>query len=439
MTPAAPRRSRGRFAAWLIVLAAIMLTVGSTVALFLWLLDLVTRWQWQAPALLALLPIMGGISHALYKRAGGRASQGNTLLFAEMRTPSEGLPLRMAPLVLLGTLLTHLGGGSAGREGTALQIGGSLASSLDRWAGRFAPTRWRPSPDDQRLILRGGVAAGFGAVFGTPIAGAIFALEVLTDPVRTSRALLTALLICLTTALGADAVTLAWGITHTPYPLLTRAALGVEVADWRLLSKVLLAALCFGATGSLFSETAHRVTGLLQRHVSREWLHPILGGLLVVGATLMFGSRDYLGLGVLPPPGGHASIVTSFDPDADIPAWAALAKLGFTAITVGSGFKGGEVTPLFFMGSTLGHTLGSVLGAPIALFAALGLVAVFAAATRTPLACTTMGLELFGGEIALHLAAACLVASAVSGTWRIYPHLRRTAVSVRDAANTSHD
>jgi H+/Cl- antiporter ClcA len=146
-----------------------------------------------------------------------------------------------------------------------------------------------------------------------------------------------------------------------------------------------------------------------------------------------------LGLGVLPPPGGHASIVTSFDPTAAIPPWAALAKLGFTAVTVGSGFKGGEVTPLFFIGSTLGHTLGTVLDAPIALFAALGFVAVFAAATRTPIACIVMGLELFGSDVPLYLAVACIAASAVSGNWRIYAHLRRDAEPVRHAKRDTDD
>ncbi len=408
--------------AWLVILAVLVLTVGSAVALFLWLLDLVTRWQWQRPALLFLLPLLGLISHALYERAGGRASQGHTLLFREMLTPREGLPLRMAPLVLVGTLLTHLGGGSAGREGTALQIGGSLASSLDRLARRLAPSRWQPSPDKQRLILRCGVAAGFGAVFGTPLAGAVFALEVLTEPGVGVRSLLTTLLACLASALAADAVTLAWGIAHTPYPELTRAALGIGAADAGLLAKVLLAALGFGAAGVLFAAAAHAVARQLSTHVSRRWLHPVIGSVLVLSAVLLLDTRDFLGLGVLPPPGGQTSIVTSFDANAGIPAWAALAKIGFTAVTVGSGFKGGEVTPLFFVGSTLGHTLGSALGAPIALFAALGFVAVFAAATKTPLACTVMGLELFGGEMALYLALACFAARAVSGRLGVYAH-----------------
>lgn len=421
-------------AAWLVILPTLALAIGSGVALFLWLLDLVTRWQWQTPALLFLLPLTGLLSHVLYAKVGGRAGEGNALLFRELLTPRDGVPLRMAPLVLLGTLLTHLGGGSAGREGTAIQIGGSLASTLDRWGSRLSPSRWQPGEDEQRRLLRCGLAAGFGAVFGTPLAGALFALEVLTVARPTVRDLLT----CLLAALGADLVTSSWGIGHTAFPQLSLAALRIAAADPVLLAKVLVAALLFGVAGSLFAEAVHFVTRLLQRHTPRSWLHPVLGSLVVMGAVLLLGSRDYLGLGVLPPPGGEVSIVTSFDASASIPAWAALAKLGFTAVTVGSGFKGGEVTPLFFVGSTLGHSLALWLQAPVALFAGLGLVAVFAAATRTPLACTVMGLELFGVETALYLAVACFAASAVAGARRIYPHLRRAAAPVLHGAHDPH-
>jgi len=409
-------------AVWLVLLVALVLAIGSGVALFLWLLDLVTRWQWQTPALLFLLPIAGLLSYLLYQEFGGRANQGNALLFSEILSPRDGLPLRMAPLVLLGTLLTHMSGGSAGREGTALQIGGSLASTLDRWTRRLAPTRWQPDDQHQRLMLRAGVAAGFGAVFGTPWAGAFFALEVLTHPRLGLQQALTGLVICLLAAFGADAVTLAWGITHTAYPTLSRAALGIGAADPALVGKTLLAALGFGAAGLLFAEATHTVARQLSTRVSRRWLHPVFGSVLVIAAVLLLGTRDYLGLGVEPPPGGVVSIVTSFDANADVPAWAAFAKLGFTAVTVGSGFKGGEVTPLFFVGSTLGNTFGHLLHAPIALFAALGFVAVFAAATKTPLACTVMGLELFGGEMALYLGVACYAARAVSGRFSIYAH-----------------
>ncbi len=415
-------------AAWLVILPTLALAIGSGVALFLWLLDLVTRWQWQTPALLFLLPLTGLISHTLYEKVGGRAGEGNALLFRELLTPRDGVPLRMAPLVLLGTLLTHLGGGSAGREGTALQIGGSLASTLDRWGRRLSPSRWQPGDNAERLILRAGIAAGFGAVFGTPLAGALFALEVLRSPRPTGRQALSGLLVCLVAALGADAVTLSWGITHTAYPQLSRSALAIGPADPRLFAKVMLAALGFGAAGVLFAAATRMVDRQLRLHVTRRWLHPVLGSLVVIAAVLLLGTRDYLGLGVVPPPNGAVSIVSSFEADAAIPGWAAFAKLGFTAVTVGSGFKGGEVTPLFFVGSTLGHTVGHLLQAPVALFAALGFVAVFAAATKTPLACTIMGLELFGGEMALYLAVACFTAWAVSGRLGIYarPDERQT-------------
>lgn len=391
--------------------------VGSACALFLWLLDLCTRTRFAYPALLFALPV-GGIAVAwLYERLGKDASRGNNLIVDEIHEPGAGgVPLRMAPLVLIGTLLTHLFGGSAGREGTAVQMGGSLASGLARLL------RIR-EPAEIRLLLMTGVAAGFGGVFGTPVAGAVFALEVLVIG-RFSHG---ALFPCLVGGIVADQVCTAWGIAHTHYhiasvlPPDSPKHLAPLSAHW--FGATLVAGAIFGIVSRLFSEVTHGCV-----HVFRQWtpqplLRPVVGGLVVIALTLLLGTRDYLGLGVSAPDADAVTIQSAFHAGG-AHAWSWFWKVLFTAITLGSGFKGGEVTPLFFIGATLGNALAGWLGMPVDLVAALGFVAVFAGATNTPLACTVMGIELFGGEYAVYFAVACTTAYLYSGHTGIYQSQR---------------
>jgi H+/Cl- antiporter ClcA len=405
-------------ARWLVLIVPVAVLIGSAVALFLWSLDLVTAQRWSAPWLVWLLPLGGVAIGLLYHTAGRSAEGGNNLIVDEIHQPTVGVPARMAPLVLLGTLGTHLFGGSAGREGTAVQMGASIASTAarvlyDRLAAALA---WfRLDAADRRMLLQAGVAAGFGAVFGTPIAGAIFALEVLAI----GRMTYAALIPCLMASLIGDWATSAWGIHHTAYPLLRLDALGVGRLDPLLLVKVTVAAAAFGLASTLFAETTHGLARLFRRLAPVPWLRPALGGVLVLALMLLVGSRDYLGLGVTTADGTGVSIVNSFEPGGIAP-WSWALKLLFTAVTISTGFKGGEVTPLFFIGATLGHTLGAALDAPIALFAAIGFVAVFAGATNTPLACTIMGVELFGAEIGVYLATGCFLAYLFSGHSSIY-------------------
>jgi H+/Cl- antiporter ClcA len=313
----------------------------------------------------------------------------------------------MAPLILFGTLVTHLFGGSAGREGTAVQMGGSIASAFARWL--------RPGAEGVRVLLMAGVAAGFGAVFGTPLAGAVFAAEVLT----VGRVRYAALLPCLVAAFVADATCRAWGIEHTAYR--------VQFPDITalLLLKVLVAAVAFGAASRLFVALSHGMSAFTKKIIPCAPLRPALGGALVIELFLLAGTRDYLGLGVTGAPG--AITIASFFTSPEIHPWSWLWKLAFTVVTLGTGFKGGEVTPLFFIGAALGNVLAGVLGAPTDLFAAFGFVAIFAGATKTPLACTLMGIELFGAAYAVPLAAACFLACRASGRGGIYSAQRVAA------------
>ncbi len=390
-------------AKWLGIAVPVGLLIGTACALFLWALDQVTSLRWQNDWLLYYLPVGGVAVGVLYHHYGKSVEAGNNLLIDQIHRPGGGVPRRMMPLVLVGTLVTHLFGGSAGREGTAVQMGGSFASACAR--------RLKLNESDTQILLMVGIAAGFGGVFGTPFAGAIFAIEVLSIGKLHYRGILP----CLIAALAGNAGCLLWGIHHAQYHV---RAVGIHW-DGLFLGKVVLAAVLFGLASRLFSLSVHTVQRTLRTLIAHPVYRPALGGLLVIGLTLLARTRDYLGLGVSTPDPAGMSILQAVGPGAIAPlAW--LWKLGFTAVTLGSGFKGGEVTPLFFIGATLGHSLGDWLNAPVDIFGALGLIAIFAGAANTPLACTTLGVELFGGQHAMAYGLACYVAYLVSGHQGIY-------------------
>lgn len=387
---------------WTLLAAPVAAAIGSACALFLWLLDLATRTRWQTPWLLYLLPLVGVLIHFIYRLFGKSSERGSNLIMDEIHEPGEGVPAAMAPLVLVGTVLTHLFGGSAGREGTAVQIGGSLAAQVGRWLKLDA--------GEVRQLLLVGIAAGFAGVFGTPLAAAVFAMEV----IALGRIDYEAIFPCLLAGIVGDWACQAWDIHHTAY----HVAVGASAFEWPLGGKVALAAVGFGLASVLFAELTHGLHEVWRRLIAAEWLRPVAGGALVIALVHLLGTRDYLGLGVTAPDGG-VSIVSAFQSGGAHP-WSWWWKILFTAVTLSCGFKGGEVTPLFFVGATLGNTLAWLLGAPADLFAALGFIAVFAGATNTPLACTIMGIELFGSGHAVYFAIACFLAYLFSGHTGIY-------------------
>ncbi|NEI69947.1 voltage-gated chloride channel protein [Rhizobium lusitanum] len=394
---------------WIILVVPMAVVVGSLCAAFLWSLDKATATRFDHPWLIFLMPVAGFLMVLVYQRFGRGSEGGNNLIVDQIHEPGGGVPLRMAPFILVSTVLTHLVGGSAGREGTAVQLGGSIASA-------FAKT-FRLSHAEIRILLMAGIAAGFGAVFGTPIAGAVFALEVLTI----GRMQYEALIPSLAAAIAADWTCHAWGIEHIQYQIgyLAGTPASSFHLDALLLVKVGIAGVLFGLAARCFSEVSHMASAAFKRFCAYAPLRPVIGSAVLIGLVYLLGTRQYLGLGVWSPNPGDATILGFFDP-AHVDYWSWFWKAVFTIVTLSAGFKGGEVTPLFFIGAALGNALAAILGAPTDLFAGLGFVAVFAGATNTPLACMIMGIELFGATHTVYLAVACFLAYICSGHTSIY-------------------
>ncbi len=384
---------------WILLGSLVGVLCGASSAVFLLLLERATEFRTGHEVIVYTLPIAGLIIGWLYERFGQPIKAGNNLVIDTIHDEGPEIPLRMAPMVLIGTVLTHVFGGSAGREGTAVQMGASITD----WVSH----RLRVNKDVRRQLLAAGVAGGFGSVFGTPIAGAVFGLEFIV----LGRIEYDALVPALIASVIGDMTTRALGVGHTHYP----AAPHVPLTPLLLLKWLAFAAAVAIVT-TVFIELTHFIKKRGEKYIRRLPLRMFLGGLVVVGLWKIVGTSDYLGLGV-------PMIVRSFE-DPNLPVYAFALKLVFTAVTLGAGFLGGEVTPLFFVGAALGSVLARLLGIPIELGAGVGLAAVFAASSNTPLALSIMAMELVGAPVFPHVVIVCVFAYLLSGHRSIYPAQR---------------
>ncbi len=370
---------------------------GTASALLLVSLEYATRLRENHVWLILLLAPAGWLVGLLYEHFGASVVGGNNLILEQTHDPTATIPIRMTPLILLGTFLTHVFGGSAGREGTAIQTGASLADQLAR--------PFRLTPHDRRILLMAGISAGFGSVFGTPLAGAVFGIEVLAIGKLTYDAIAP----CFMAAFVGDLVTKAWGVHHTIYRVTEAPPMTIGGVVYAMI-----AGIAFGLMAMAFANLTHAIGHLGRKYIASAPLRPVAGGLVVTVAVFGIGTAHtlkYLGLGI-------PTILAAFD--SKLPVYDFAAKTLFTAVTLGSGFKGGEVTPLFYIGATLGNALSHLLPLPPSLLAGMGFVAVFAGAANTPLASTLMAVELFGAEAGAYAGIACVISYLFSGHAGIY-------------------
>ena len=380
---------------WIIICALIALLVGTASAFFLTSLNWVTETRITKTWMFLFLPFGGLFIGLIYHYWGKDVSGGNNLILDEIEKPRKKISFLMAPLVLISTLMTHLVGGSAGREGTAVQIGGAISDVFSKY--------FKIDTEGRKLLLLMGISAGFSAVFGTPWAGFIFAFEINKLSKKNYWFLIPVILV----SFGSDFVCDVWQISHTAYiqPILPSFS-------FILLGKIIISSIIFGLFAWLFSIHMHFWKIKFQQMITYPPFRPMLGGFVLLSVFILLPDTSrYQGLGI-------TIIQNSFVTAGFISV--VILKLVLTGFTLGAGFKGGEVTPLFFIGAVLGSSLTHIFSIPVAFMASIGFIAVFAGATHTPWASTVMGMELFGWELGGYFMIVCWIANLFSGQKGIY-------------------
>lgn len=398
--------NKSKFSDRIKILTCAILTAISTgiaVSVFLFVLDKITLIKWHNNFLLYLLPIGGLLIAYLYKTISTLSEAGNNLLISAILSNKSKIPSAMMPLVILTTWLTHLLGGSAGREGTAVQAGGSIAATFLK--------AFKVDTKYTGLLITAGLAAGFGAVFGTPITAGVFAIEVIASGKYFYKYLPLAII----AAIIADQTVTFFSINHTHYTIGKNYLPQLSALQ---IIYIALASALFGLTALAFTHTTHTIKQTLNKYITNKYSQILTGGIVLVLLYTLLNLENYIGLGVNKDINNGIAIASAFSKQMPYNSW--LIKLLLTAITIGTGYKGGEVTPLFFIGAMLGNTLAIHLGLPIDLLAGLGFITVFSSATNTPIAGILLGIELFGIEYLPLYILSSTIGFFTSGNTSIY-------------------
>jgi H+/Cl- antiporter ClcA len=373
---------------------AVGILAGNVCAAFLFGLSYVTEIRLARPEFLLASPLIG-LAVGLLTHFAGRGDELSVNAVLEgLHEPSKVVSLRTGGVVFVASLLSHLAGASVGREGVGVLLGGVCASAVARVL--------RVSREATRILLLAGISAGFTGTFGTPLAGLVFALEVASF----GRVSYDGLLAVTVAAVASLLTTHLWPIQHASFPVGDIPALGALSA-----SHALFAGLLFGLAGLLFLWCLRASENFARRLLPWPWTRPAVAGAVIAGLFLLTRSQTFFGLGL-------STLEESFN--TPLPWWLSFLKSGLTAFSLGFGFKGGEVTPLFFVGSTLGNALDGILLLPYPLLAAMGLVSVLAGVTNTPLAGVLLGMELFGAEAGIYCAIACVGSYLIVGHRGLY-------------------
>lgn len=381
------------FLRWFLLASISGIAVGIVISFFLKSLQWATSTRESNSWLLYMLPIGGAFVSYLYSKYGKDSAKGNNLIIERINKGEGRIPFRMTPLVFFGTFITHLFGGSAGREGTGVQIGASLSSKI----GELLKLKGL----DYTILIISGVSSGFGVVFGTPIAGTIFGLEVTTIGKMRYEAIIP----CFISSYIGNFIAELFKVQHSHYNM------GSSLSGVDVFFKVIFCAVLFGLTSKLFAELTHSLKKFFANKIPNSSLKSFIGGVIIIIIVLILGTRIYLGLSL-------NLLSDAFN--QLVPKEAFMIKLLLTSLTLSVGFQGGEVTPLFVIGATLGNLLAGILGLPIEFLAGLGMIGVFAGATKTPITSFVMGIELFGSANIGFIFISCVVSYLFAGKSTIY-------------------
>lgn len=388
------KRYAKTFIKWLICSAIIGITCGAVGTAFHYSVEYVTQFRSGHSWIIFLLPAAGLLIVFLYRAGGIKHDKGTNLVIGSIRNPEYNVPFRMAPLIFITTVITHLFGGSAGREGAALQIGGSLGASIGKLI--------KMDDNDKHIMTLCGMSAVFAALFGTPVTAALFSVEVISIGILYYSALVP----CILSATISYAITEKFHITPTYFIL-------NQVPEMSLATgiRVIILSVAAAVLSILFCMSMQVIGKTFKKYLKNQYLRILVGGVLLVLLTLVVRCNDYNGAGM--------NIIEQAIHGTAKPE-AFILKLLFTCITIGCGFRGGEIVPSFFIGATFGCTLGGWIGLDPGFGAAMGLVCLFCGVVNCPLASLVLSIELFGASGILLFAIGCSVSYMLSGYYSLY-------------------
>ena len=378
---------------WLLIGTVVGLIVGAVSSAFGHALIYVNQLRAKLPWLLLLLPVGGLVIVFLYRFFKNTDDRGTNMVISSIHSSTD-VPFKMAPLIFISTVITHLCGGSAGREGAAIQLGGSIANKLGKVI--------RLNDNDRRMIIMCGMSAGFSALFGTPLAAAIFSLEVISIGIMHYSALVP----CVTASMVGHFVAAFLKVPPEVFPVTE-----IPAMDPLGFFKITVFAAAVGAVSILFCRCLHSAEHLYKKYLKNPYLRIVTAGVLVILLAWLLGGEN-LGSGM--------GIIEHIFHEGETKPYNFLLKMVFTALTLGAGFKGGEIVPSFTIGAAFGCAVASLMGLPVPLAAACGMVGVFCGVTNCPLTALLISFELFGFAGMPYYLTTVAVSYMLSGNYGLY-------------------